>query len=263
MNILIVTQEDPFYIPIFFERFMDVYVEDFNIHIKGLIIQEPIGEKSILGLAKKMWNFYGPIDFLKQSYRYGLSKLNNILYFKGLRKSNFSVEYFVKSRGVSLLNYKDVNSKEFIDFVEKEEIDLIVSVSASQIFKKEILNTPQYGCINMHNAPLPYYRGMLPNFWQMYNDEKCSILTIHQMVETLDKGDIIYQNETKITEDMTLDDLIRKTKYNSADTLWEVLLKYEKGTIKMKSLPDVEGSYYTFPTKKDVYEFKKKGKRLL
>lgn len=264
MRIVIVTQEDPFYIPIFFKEFFNLYNKKENeIEIKGVMIQEALGDNSIFRLAKRMYNFYGFIDFIKQSYKYAVSKFKDILYSIGILKSNFSVEYFAKNNDINLLSYTDVNSNKFIQFINDKDIDLIVSVSASQIFNSQILDLPTYGCINLHNAPLPKYRGMLPNFWQMYHDEDYSVLTIHEMVEELDQGRIIYQKKTKIKEWMSLDDLIKVTKANSAQALWKVLEDFENRIVKYQQMPEIEGSYFSFPTRKDVQEFKSKGKKLL
>jgi methionyl-tRNA formyltransferase len=264
MKIVIVTQEDPFYIPIFLKEFFKIYNKsNREIQIEGVMIQEALGTGSIFSLAKRMYNFYGLRDFVKQSYKYAISKIKNVLFRFNLLDKNFSVEYFVKDNNINLLPYSDANSNQFNKFIKSENIDLIVSVSASQIFNKEILNTPKYGCINLHNAPLPKYRGMLPNFWQMYHDEDYSVLTIHKMVEKLDQGQIIYQKKTKIESWMALDDLIKVTKTNSAQALWKVLKDFKEDNIEYKEMPDIEGSYFSFPNKEDVKEFKEKGKKLL
>jgi len=47
--------------------------------------------------------------------------------------------------------------------------DVIFSVSAPQILKKNLIKLPNWGCINVHTAKLPEYRGMVPNFWAMYH----------------------------------------------------------------------------------------------
>jgi len=266
MNIVIVTQEDPFYIPLFFEEFMKIYkersVKD-DICLKGVVIQEPIGQKSMINLAKKMLGLYGARDFIKQGIRYATNKVETIMYLKNLKQKCFSIEYFARNMGTSTLQYKDVNSEVFINFLKENKIDLIVSVSASQIFKKQVMDTPRYGCINIHNAPLPKYRGMLPNFWQMYYDEEFSVTTIHKMVEELDRGDILNQVRTKINEQMTLDELIRITKKQSAHSLWDVLVQFTCNTIKYHPIPNIKGSYHTFPTKEDVRKFKAKGKKVI
>jgi len=263
MKIIIVTSEDPFYIPIFFERFYKLFaVRQWDIEITGLVMTEPLGNKTKWGLAIRMLGFYGLWGFVRQSFKYALQKVGKKLYNLGLKSSSFSIEYFTKKSGVDVLAFTDVNTPEFVKYVKDNKIDLITSVASSQIFKNEIIKAPKLGCINIHNAPLPNYRGMLPNFWQMYHGEEYSIMTIHEMVEMLDMGRIILQENTKIQKGMTLDQLIRETKKKNAKALIEVWGMFLKGKVDCKPLADNKGSYFTFPTKKDVADFKKRGYRL-
>ncbi|ADL12215.1 methionyl-tRNA formyltransferase [Acetohalobium arabaticum] len=264
MKIIIVTQHDPFYLPLLFKKFFKFYIQHQNkIEIEGIVIQQPLGRSSIWNLLKQLYNFYGPIDFSKQALRYLKKQLNYLRYRVGLKDNFLSIPALAKKYNIEVLSYSDINSQEFIDFITDNQIDLVVSASATQIFKEQILTAPKYGCINIHSAPLPRYRGMMPNFWQMYHGEEYSVLTIHRMITKLDKGDIIMQKKTKIKSDMTLDDLVCQTKIKAAEALGEVLLKFFNNEVEFRPLPDIEGSYFSFPTKKDVEKFKAKGKRLI
>lgn len=264
MKIVFVTQEDPFYIPFFFKAFFlnaqKYYIKNFQI--LGIIIQKPLGKKSKKEFVKTMIEFYGFNSFIFQGFRYFVIFIRKILYRFKIIKKIHSIEFYAKENNVEILNYNNVNSKNFINYVQENKIDLIISVAASQIFKKRVLSAPTYGCINIHNAPLPYYRGMLPNFWQMLYGEKYSIFTIHEMNEKLDSGRIIFQGKTKIQEGMSLNDLIIKAKIKNAVGLLKVMKCFSEGTVEYRDIPKVHGSYFSFPTKKDVYDFKKKGYRI-
>lgn len=264
MKYVIVTQEDPFYIPEFFKEFFNIKDElSEDAILDSIVIQEPIGQGTLIGLIKKMYDFYGPIDFIKQGVRYVLKKVEVKLFQVGIIKKSHTIESYALSNGVKLLEYKDVNSGTFIDYLEREGVDLIISVSASQIFKKKVLSTPRYGCVNLHNAPLPKYKGMLPNFWQMLHDEENSVLTIHYMNEKLDEGDIIDQYNTPISKDMSLDDLMKLSKKNSAKAVVNLINRFCVSEVVGKKMPKEGGSYFTFPSKLDVKKFKKMKKRLI
>ena len=88
-------------------------------------------------------------------------------------------------------------------------------------------------------------------------------MSIHEMVPELDKGKIIYQNKVKIENNMTLHELIIETKKNNARGLIEVLSLFMENKINYKPLPKIKGSYYSFPTRKDVKEFKRRGKKII
>jgi methionyl-tRNA formyltransferase len=104
---------------------------------------------------------------------------------------------------------------------------------------------------------------MLPNFWQMYHDEPYSVLTIHSMVEDLDKGNVLLQRSTPIEEGMSLENLIRGTKTRSARALWNVLDGFAHATLSPEPLPTDGGSYFSWPTRAEAREFRRRGKRLL
>lgn len=264
MKVIIVTQRDPFYLPLFFKKFFNFYSKhQHKIEIEGLVIQQPLGRGSTWNLLKQLYNFYGPIDFSKQTLHYITKQLNYLCYKLGLKDNFLSIPALANKYNIEILPYSNVNSEKFIDFINANQIELIVSASATQIFTEQVLTAPKHGCINIHSAPLPRYRGMMPNFWQMYHDEEYSVLTIHRMATELDKGDIIQQKKTKIKSNMTLDDLVCQTKIKAAEALEEVLLKFVNNEVEFKPLPDSEGSYFSFPTRQDVKDFKAKGKKLI
>ncbi|MFP4331305.1 MAG: glycosyltransferase [Spirochaetaceae bacterium] len=268
LRIVMVTQEDPFYIPLFFREFFRLAelrrelvdgaaTPGRPVEIRGVMIQRPLGNRSASGLARRIWQLYGSLGFVRMGVRYLGAKLLKQL------DPRRSVEGAARSAGVMVLPMRDANGESFVNFVRDEQIDLVVSVSASQIFKAEILNAPRKGCINLHNAPLPRYRGMLPNFWQIYHGESESVLTIHQMAEELDRGDILLRRPTPIRPDMSLEELIRETKVKSARALWTLLDRFATDTVEPTPLPDEAGSYFSWPTRQEAREFRRRGRKLL
>lgn len=286
LRIAMVTQEDPFYLPRFFKEFFRVGrlrralvagpsaepaaesaaepavtrsfpAEGRPVEIRGVMVQRALGNKTKKGLAKRIYRLYGALGFARVGFRYLFAKIGAKV------RPERTVAGSARAVGVPLLSMDDANGEAFLSFVGDEKIDLVVSVSASQIFKGEILEAPTYGCINLHNAPLPRYRGMLPNFWQMYHGEAESVLTIHQMVSDLDKGEILLRRATPISEEMSLEDLIQVTKIRSARALWELLDRFSTDSAETTPLPEDEGSYFSWPTREQSKEFRRRGRRLL
>lgn len=64
-------------------------------------------------------------------------------------------------------------------------------VAYGQILSKEILELPKYGCVNVHASLLPKYRGAAPIQWAVIDGEKEAGVTIMQMDEGLDTGDML------------------------------------------------------------------------
>ncbi|WP_281176618.1 methionyl-tRNA formyltransferase [Shouchella shacheensis] len=79
--------------------------------------------------------------------------------------------------------------------------DVIVTAAYGQILPKEILETPRYGCLNVHASLLPKYRGGAPIHQAIMDGEQETGITIMYMAEKLDAGDILTQEATPIAEE--------------------------------------------------------------
>ena len=111
------------------------------------------------------------------------------------------------------------------------DADIFVVAAYGQILSKEILEMPRYGCINTHASLLPKYRGAAPIQWAIADGEKETGVTVMQMNEGLDTGDILYVNKVDITDDETGESLFNKLADAGALLITEVLDKIEQGDI--------------------------------
>ena len=92
---------------------------------------------------------------------------------------------------LSLPVFQPPKIKETPDKILNTPCDLIITCAYGQILPSSILNYPKLGCINVHASLLPKYRGGAPIQWALLNGEKESGVTIMQMDEQMDNGDII------------------------------------------------------------------------
>lgn len=260
MRIVFVTQEDPFYIQVFFETFFKNY-ENLR-EIQGVVLCRTMG-RSLWKLVRQMYGFYGPVDFLRVGIRYVRNKALGILLSRVTSKRFFGIEHLCGFYNIEVIPCHNINDAAMVNRLKEMKLDVIVSVAAPHIFKETILGVPKWGCINIHNAKLPKYRGMLPNFWNMYYNEKSSAITIHTMDLEIDRGKILLQREFEINPEESLDQLIRRTKALGALCLIEVLNRIKEGTVVYKEPEKTGASYYSFPTPSDVKQFRRMGKRVL
>lgn len=263
MNIVFFTQDDPFYVKIFFEEFLKTYTK--IDEIKAIVISRSLAKKSKYQLAKQMFEFYGFYDFLKVGTKYFIYKLlaKRSLQNKNKTCKTYSIRQIAELYGIPVIFRSDLNSKNFIDDIKKYNADLFISVASPIIWKESLIRTPGMACINIHNAPLPKYRGMLPNFWQLYFGENKVGITIHLIDIGIDTGAIIEQTIIDIdNENHSLDSLIKKTKRIGAHTMIEVIEKFRKDEIEYREMEGT-GSYFSFPKRKDAVEFRKRGGRLI
>lgn len=122
-------------------------------------------------------------------------------------------------------------------------IDLIVVAAYGQILPKYVLDYPKYGCINVHASLLPKYRGAAPIQWCIINGERESGVTIMQMNEGLDTGDMLSSVRLDIGSDETAGELYDRLSYAGAQLLVETIPKIERGEIKAIAQDDSESSY--------------------
>lgn len=256
-----ITQDDPIYVRIFFDEFFRSYKD--RDAIRAVVIAPAMGKKSIGALAKQMYDFYGPIDFLRVGTRYaigkGLARLPRWL--RG--NKSFSLAQLCEDQGIPVVQARNVNAPEFLDLAKTWDLSLVISVAAPQIFREHLINLPSQGCINIHNSPLPKYRGMLPNFWQMYHGEREVGTTVHRINAGIDDGDIILQKFSPIESGESLDSLIRRTKKLGARFMADAIELVRTG--KATAIPNrkEDATYFSFPKPDDVREFRRRGYRLL
>lgn len=260
-NILFITQDDPFYVKLFFDEFFTTYGKPEEI--KGVVIAQPMGKKSLLDLAGQMYDFYGPVDFFRMGVRYVVHKAAGSLprCISGGRYQTLAA--ICEEHEIPVVFESGINEASFLGKLREQDLDLIISVAAPVIFKEDIISIPTFGCINIHNGRLPNYRGMLPNFWQMYHGEKSIGITIHEINTGIDEGRIILQKDADIIKDESLESLIKRTKRVGAQFMIEAIDRIKSGNVTYLENPSSEGSYFSFPTNEDVREFKRRGYRIM
>jgi methionyl-tRNA formyltransferase len=128
--------------------------------------------------------------------------------------------------------------------------DLIVVAAFGQILRKEVLDLPLHGCINVHASLLPRWRGAAPiNAAILHGDEETGI-TIMKMDVGLDTGPILSQRSLPLTRQDTAGSVFDRLSRLGAELLIETLPDYLSGKIQPVPQPD-EGSTYAPMLKKE------------
>jgi methionyl-tRNA formyltransferase len=104
---------------------------------------------------------------------------------------------------------------------------------------------------------------MLPNFWQMYHGEPMLGTTVHRINAALDDGPIVAQQDVSVVPGESLDEVICRTKRHGAKLLQQAIEDIRDGRTNERANDKASASYFTFPTKQDVAEFRRRGHRLL
>lgn len=113
------------------------------------------------------------------------------------------VKEYAAEKGMEVFQPLKIKEQEAIEKLRACQADIMVVAAFGQILPKEILEMCPYGCINVHASLLPKYRGAAPIQWVIIDGEKESGVTIQQMNEGLDTGDIISKVVVPIDEKET------------------------------------------------------------
>lgn len=259
MRLALITQEEPFYLPPALEIFIRARREE----IAALIILPTFNEAKSK-MARRLYDFYGPRDFLRLLGRFAAAKLwDRLNRWRPLTRP-FSVAELGQRYRLPLFFPHNINDPDFVASLrDRIAPDLMISLAASQVLKKEILAVPRWGCINLHSAPLPKYQGLMPNFWVLLHQEESAAVSVHYMVEKLDAGDIIIQVPVPIQHPDSLDALIKRSKQIGAQALLKAVEQIETGSVSRQPLDLSQATYFSFPRRQDAEKLRSLGHSLL
>jgi methionyl-tRNA formyltransferase len=248
MRIVFLTTDDPFYLPTFFDRALGVRGREAAL---VAVVPPLYGKQTVPQAAWRYFRTFGLGDTIHLAARTGVAKAR--------RRSIASV---CARRGVPHAVVGDVNAPEFLSELSSLGTDVIVSVSCPQIFRSPLIELPDKGCLNIHGAILPQYRGIMPSFWMLANGERRAGVSIYFVNEQVDAGDLIGQRTFDISPTETLDAFLRRSKRIAAELLLETLDGIERGTVEATPLDLSQGSYYSWPDREAVARFRAGGRRI-
>lgn len=116
--------------------------------------------------------------------------------------------------------FKDTDVQAQLESLAPE---LVVVAAYGKLLPQAVLDIPNKGCINVHGSLLPKYRGAAPIQWAVINNEPVAGVTIMQMAQGLDTGDMLLKKETPIGEDETAGELFVRIAELGAQALSEAV----------------------------------------
>lgn len=144
---------------------------------------------------------------------------------------------------IPVLQPVKVKEPEAMAELRRYEADIYVVAAFGQILTKEILDMPRYGCVNIHASLLPKYRGAAPIQQAIIDGEAETGVTIQQMNEGIDTGDILSTVVVPIDKKETAETLFVKLEKAGAQLIADTLVKIEKGEITPVPQDDSQASY--------------------
>jgi len=252
MRIVIITQDEPFYLADNLRYLIEILPE--HSEIVGCVLNDvsPFGkEESFIKKAKKSYDIFGLKFFLYYAFKFIGSRL-----ISSKRVESVLSKYDIEKITLS----KPINDIESIDLIKSYNSDLLISILGNQIFKEPIINLAPKGCLNLHTALLPKYRGLMPSFWVMKNSEKYTGVSVFFVDEGIDSGPIVVQERVEIGN-KTQEELIKYTKKLGMELIAKAVDLVENSAVELIENDDSQKTYYSFPTKEDVQEFLSQNRR--
>jgi methionyl-tRNA formyltransferase len=248
LNIAFLTTDDPLYLPSFFDRVLAARGDD----VSGVFVVPPLyRDQTSLDAAWRYFRTFGLGATSALGRRTLRAKIRRQSIARVCRRHNVLCE-----------SIRNVNDPDFLVRLREIDTELLVSVSCPQIFEEPLIDLPPLGCLNVHGAILPEYRGIMPSFWMLTNEERRAGVSIFFVNAGIDAGDLCGQQIFDIRPDETLDQFLQRSKAVAADLLLSLLPEIESGTISRTPLDLAQGSYYPWPDRDAVRRFRTAGRRL-
>lgn len=129
--------------------------------------------------------------------------------------------------------------------------DIMIVAAYGLILPRAVLAIPRLGCLNIHASLLPHWRGAAPIQRAIAAGDSDSGITIMQMAEGLDTGDMLLKVTTPIQPNDTGGSLHDRLADLGGDAIIEALIRLEAGSLSAEPQDDNQASYAHKLTKDD------------
>ena len=136
-----------------------------------------------------------------------------------------------------------LKTEEAFNKISEAKPDMIVTAAYGKLLPVNVLRIPKFGCINCHGSLLPERRGSAPVQRAVMDGDKVTGITIMEMAEGMDTGDILIQKELEIGPDMHSDELMMALAELSASMLPSAVTDIAEGKITPVKQDDSKATY--------------------
>jgi len=152
---------------------------------------------------------------------------------RGLELQPTPVEREARRLGIPVLTPKTLKTPAALDEFRTHEADAAVVVAYGMILPQAILDTPKFGCFNLHASLLPRWRGAAPiNRAIMAGDAETGVMVM-KMDAGLDTGDVAMAERLAISDAMTASDLHDALARLGADLIVRAMAALERGALQL------------------------------
>lgn len=162
---------------------------------------------------------------------------------RGLKQVSTPVKIFSEAKQLTTVAPPHLKSEDLLHTVRELKPDLFVVSSYGKLIPTSWLQVPSRLALNVHPSLLPKYRGAAPLHWPIIHGEKETGVSIAEVTERLDAGDIFHQIRFPLSAEIDSEKLGAALAELSGEALRHVLEQIEKGTLRRLAQSASQSSY--------------------
>ena len=196
--------------------------------------------------------FAGTPDFAAQHLQAILNSQHNVIAVytqpdkpagRGKKLQASLVKQLAEQNNISVYQPKSLRKEEAQSELKALNADVMVVVAYGLILPKAVLDAPRLGCLNVHGSILPRWRGAAPIQRSIWAGDAQTGVTIMQMDEGLDTGDMLHKVYCDILPTETSTSLYNKLAELAPSALIDVLDNLENGKFIAEKQDDSQSNY--------------------
>lgn len=162
---------------------------------------------------------------------------------RGKKLKASEVKALALEHNLPVFQPESLKSDDALAELKSLNADIMIVVAYGLILPKAILEAPRLGCLNVHGSILPRWRGAAPIQRAIWAGDEQTGVTIMQMDEGLDTGDMLHISRCAINADETSASLYTKLAELGPDALIETVNKLAKGELVAEPQNDELANY--------------------
>ena len=162
---------------------------------------------------------------------------------RGQKVTDAPVKAAARAHDLPVFQPDRLRDSDVIATIREHQPDIGVVAAYGKLIPGDLLRLPRHGMINVHASLLPRHRGAAPVHRSIMNGDAETGVTIMQMVEALDAGDMLAKSRRAIDPDETSEQLEHELAADGARLLLDVLDRIEAGTIQAEPQDESLSTY--------------------
>jgi len=249
---------------------LPLLAEHFQGRIVGICLSRRFGGKygSLWTQIKRNYSRSG-LDFLVYlslqlflffPMSYVAGGINRLL---GRRKRVYPLRQLARKYGIPVFSTREPNSDGIVQRIRSLKPDLIVSCYFDHVIRRQLIEIPTFGVLNIHSGILPDMKGPVPNIWAVIEGHERVGATVHYVdAETLDTGPVLKVSGFERNADESALSLDCRLLRLGARLAIEAIAEIENGNARAVVQDEKAGHYFSYPTRDDLRRFYQRGGRL-